>query len=304
MMTFEDIMKFDAPLNEEVYSEILDAYKRNTMIPFVGAGISATVGFPTWYEFLQKVYARRMAGGIVPDDLLIAASKILEYIGYADFHVEMRKFFGGMYSTKEWQSTVDKGQNTVLPWLTRLFRGLVVTTNFDCVLENLYMTLNVCYPSNIGRLQDALIGYLPTPTLFKLHGCVSNLNDIILTEEQYNNAYIEDATVAKVLEQIFLTKLILFLGCSLKDDYTIKLWEKVVSTSCTQINHFAIVGCKDGEQQERRRNLSNSRIRSIIYDESDHDAVRIILERLHQDAQIISERSYGENSHKSYSELL
>ena len=103
-----------------------------------------------------------------------------------------------------------------LDCLPRIFRNLILTTNFDEVIEKLT-------PRN---LQDVKLSHkriaCGEPTLIKLHGDVA-LRDFVLTEQAYNNVYgryVLDIRLPlpSFLRDVLLSRIILFLGCSLEDD--------------------------------------------------------------------------------------
>jgi hypothetical protein len=191
-----------------------------------------------------------------------------------------------------WPNKIDRIKNTATALIPRLFKGFIVTTNFDRVLEHLYHDIPVCHPGHSGQLNRAI--QHDKPTLFKLHGCISDVDNIILTQEAYDIAYPEDGTseVMRSLKNIFTRKTLLFLGCSLQQDMTIKTWNKIIETDDGQgIEHFAIVHHYKDNANAVRRRLSNLNIRSIIYDcgtdGKNHDAVRTILQQLLSDTNTI-----------------
>lgn len=61
-MTFEEIMEFNAPRNQQVFEEIC-RQSISTLTPFIGAGLSAAY-FPTWSTFLANGFKSLGYGGV------------------------------------------------------------------------------------------------------------------------------------------------------------------------------------------------------------------------------------------------
>jgi len=85
------------------------------------------------------------------------------------------------------------------------------------------------------------------------------------------------------LEEILTRQTVLFPGGSLASDYTFNHWIKTIEDKGSGVEHFAITSCAESERRAKRRDLSNSNILSILYDENNHDAVRVILNQLYKD---------------------
>jgi len=293
-LTFEDVMTYDAR-NTEVYCDILERYKKKGIIPFVGAGLSEPAGFKGWNEFLEHEYAtlkreypESMDNTESPSNPLDKASELCNKMGLAGFNQAVVKAFGGKYSDIEWSPIIGRVQNAAVGLLPKLFHEIVVTTNFDRLLEQLYPKTLVSHPGHYSLLNSVLEKGLPrgTSLILKLHGCVSDPNHLIFTRESYTKAYPEigDTPFTIALETIFTSQTVLFLGCSLKDDHTVKQWAKTLLQPRGEgRTHFAIISCEQNKRLEKRRDLGNMNIHPILYPKGNHDAVRVILERLYRD---------------------
>ena len=300
ILTFEDVMAFDKR-NAEVYSDILKLHKGKGLIPFLGAGISVSAGFMTWDGFLKHEYYEFMNGRIQPMDPLDAASELFNVLGAASFRKDIVKSFGGEYSDADWNNIMSRIQSEAAALLPKLFNDIIITTNFDRLLEHLYPAAIISHPGHNGQLNLAI--QVGASTIFKLHGCVSEPDEIIFTRESYMKAYPRTGrktSVVRALDKIFTSQTILFLGCSLKDDDTIKHWSRIISKpEGKSIEHFAIINCTSDCCQKKRRDLGNMNIRPILYDSGNdnrnHNAVRVILEHLSLDLNIESHKTRTSN---------
>lgn len=212
---FDEIMAYDKR-NSDVFKVILKQYKNKRIVPFVGAGMSVDAGFPTWEQFIALEYEKE--GWIYdkerPSDLLDAASDLCRHIGMADLRHDVVNTFGSLLTTYEWNDKLSSIQDKAAGLLPKLFNGVMATTNFDRLLEQLYPSIPVTHPGQLNRAVQA-----GEPLIFKLHGCISNPEDIILTREYYEKAYPakgKKTEVIRSLERIFTGQFLLFLGCSLK----------------------------------------------------------------------------------------
>lgn len=123
------------PSNKENFYQLARLMKRGVVIPFIGAGFSMNFGYQGWSEFLkeqakeQKLPQIEMkvekneyenAASILKDNL---QGNIFEYLMLREFDSRIYK---GTSSAKE------------LDAFPILFKNLMITTNFDEVLEMLY----------------------------------------------------------------------------------------------------------------------------------------------------------------------
>ena len=105
-------------------------------------------------------------------------------------------------------------------------------------------------------------------------------SSIIFTERQYNDAYQEYSKVVQVLKRWFQNRSLFFLGCSLKQDKTMNLLNKIVALE-PGLNHFTIIDCIENKMYDRLKKLGDDYgIQAIVYPPNKHEAVRIILEKL------------------------
>ena len=56
-MNFDDIMKYNAPYNQNNLSELIDKIVTDKVVPFIGAGLSMLFDgvYPSWNNFLNFI---------------------------------------------------------------------------------------------------------------------------------------------------------------------------------------------------------------------------------------------------------
>ena len=99
--------------------------------------------------------------------------------------------------------------------------GSIVTTNYDCFLEDIFE-----FTPLIGN--DILLSN-PYGALYKIHGCISKPEKIIITKEDYD--YFDDKyeLIRAQLLSLFIHNPIIFLGYSVSDDNIKKILETIFS---------------------------------------------------------------------------
>ena len=293
-ITFMEIMNC-YPDNKMVYEHI----KRDCgkLIPFVGAGLSVPC-YPLWPKALKEL-AEQVA---VPEtktqivdmiegknpQLLEAAQALEDYWGsrgMADHLLEL-------FSAAKIQEHREKLPHQSVWLLPRLFpEKPAVTTNFDRVLETVYIMQGYQFDREIlpgcQNLQDQL-RQGERHGLLKLHGDIGSetleYSSIIFGKRQYQEAYQPRTPMVTNLQAWFSGKMLLFLGCSLKEDEYLNLLQEVVQLH-PGVTHYAILECEDvGDAAARAKKLRDQwGIRALFYPKERHEAVRIILEKLLED---------------------
>ncbi|WP_369134696.1 SIR2 family protein [Modestobacter sp. I12A-02662] len=182
---------------------------------FVGAGVSAAAGLPTWPELLAELAERAgLDGGLraglaqlPPQD---AAALLARELGREELTRYVEERFGpGTYSLAH-----------------ALIAGLpvheYVTTNYDPLVE--LAAADVGRPMRVLPFDEATV---EDPWLLKLHGDVRHPDSIVLTREQYLEFGDHRTALAGVLQSLLLTRHVLFVGTSMLDDDLIRIAHQV-----------------------------------------------------------------------------
>jgi hypothetical protein len=277
------------PQNFENLNSLREEIKRyNGIIPFVGAGLSVPLGFPGWTQFLRDE-ARKYE---IEDEMtsLLASAKhekaadlLRDTLGMVVFENAIEREFGERRLPEYFSPDL------AVRMLPRLSSGPVVTTNFDRVLERAFEQESKPFAEVVlGPNSDFMTRALRTDrrSLLKMHGDVLDRKNRILTLKEYENSYgSEDAIdfekpLPRLLKRLFENKPVLFLGCSLGPDRTLRVLQTVAQES--NVRHYALVD-RPGDQrgfQLRGKFLADQGICPIWFPQGRYDLIPPLLNYL------------------------
>lgn len=180
---------------------------RGQLVVFLGAGVSAGAGLPTWSALLDQLAAQ--AG------LSEAERTGLEQLGYLDRAQVIDRRLGDEAVGDAVSEQL--GRYTEHGLAHALLAGLPVTefitTNYDALFEA---------ASDAARRPVAVLPYAPDADrsrwLLKLHGCVTRPDDIVLTREHYLRYGAKNAALEGIVQAMLITRRMLYVGFSLDDD--------------------------------------------------------------------------------------
>jgi len=269
---------------ETPFTELLAAVERGRVVPFVGAGMSKPMGMPLWGEALTELLGRLPGADALAISALIEAGNYLAAAQALVAHdaVQTANFVRTKYRVQK----IKLGGPMVL--LPRIAKGCVITTNFDDAIEQTYRGVNVEFHAYMHGTQEH--NFFPRLVrgdrcLLKLHGDADNPATHILTQAQYADGYGKPfdfhKPLPKALRQVFVSQSLLFLGCSLEQDWTLELFEEAKQADEYVIpNHYAILpepGDAQAKQRKETRLLSLN-IHPLWYPVDQHEVVERYLQ--------------------------
>jgi hypothetical protein len=243
------------------------------VVPFLGAGISVSSGFPSWTQFLWDLQAESHVVAADLETLLNAgdyegaAQLIYDDLDSALFNRQLRECFD-----RECPPT---GPINLLPLV---FPGSnVITTNFDKLLESVFSEQSQGFDQVVsgGSISEALrIFTTGARCLLKLHGSCEAVANRVLLRDEYTQAYSDAGAVKRFFSRYLFGKSLLFIGCSLLTDRTIRTMEQIVAEEGADSlpQHYAFLELKaGGDRVERKKSLAKANIFPIWYPEGEHD---------------------------------
>ncbi len=265
----DEILKPYNNLNK--FKALQNKFRESKTIPFIGAGMSMSSNYAGWTSFLYQLRA----------DTRITEEELDSLINNGEYEKAAQILLNDMpqNSFDEAISNEYHFNNDILgavQYLPYIFSTSVITTNFDNVLKR-------CYDDSSKPFSEVLLGAdteelarlisSDDKLLIKLHGKANSSIKRILTEDEYNKHY-EDSSILKKSIETICSNSLLFLGCSLSTDRTIKtMIEIVTEQGGSVVPHYAFIGLIDeSERLDRRDELAKANIHPIWYDANDdHD---------------------------------
>lgn len=258
--------------NAKRFADLRDAVTKDQVVPVVGSGMSAPSGLPTWSDLLRKI--SRVTR--------IEAAKLEALLGASAFE-EAADLIASETNRNLLDERVEHDLRVDDPrtidgavrLLPERFPNLVITTNLDDLLEQLYGRCGLEFDHILTGTEIARYRQMKTSSqrfLLKLHGDCRRAEGRVLLTSEYEAAYSPGSVVRDELALLCRTNHLLFLGCSLGPDRTVGLIDAVAESDRRMPRHYALLALPDSEidRIDRENFLTKRGIYPIWY-EGDHD---------------------------------
>lgn len=265
--------------NAKRYADLRDAVARRQVVPLVGSGMSAPSGLPTWTSLLRAIRAFTTIAPAALEELLVAsafeeAADLLALVTNPKLLNERVE-----HELRLDDPAAIDGAVRLLP---ALFPDLVITTNLDEVLEHDYRRCGAAFDEVLAGQEIARYRGMKTPLrrfLLKLHGDCRRAETRVLRRDEYEAAYAPGGVVREELTLLYRTNHLLFLGCSLGPDRTVRLIADVSTSDKSMPKHFAFLPLPDldAARVDRENFLSERGIYPIWYDGPHDESLRALL---------------------------
>lgn len=267
----KDILsKFD---NLNRFEQLKKTFDNGRVLPFIGAGMSMPSNYPGWTKFLYDACAESH----VLEHELSVLLKVGKYEEAAQvLHDDMTP--AGFNELLEVTFKSDKEIRGAIHYLPKLFpKTSIITTNFDSVIEKVFSAVNQGFDQvKSGRTLNEVSRLISMGNrlLVKLHGNCDLVVERVLLKDEYDVAYAVDSDVKNFFNRILFGQSLLFIGCSLYTDRTIKTMMEVVKEYSPESlpRHYAFLELKDSDDRvARKKELAKANIFPIWYPEGEHD---------------------------------
>lgn len=181
-----------------------EASLQGRLVVFVGAGVSANSGVPTWRELMDSLKDDLPKSLSDDKDDLKIAQIYKDSHGYKDYIEKVRTVL------KDGKVACNPIHHAIL----QLNPVHVITTNYDDLIEQ---AIQIDYKQYDIISQDNDLPYYRFPNkLVKMHGDFKTGN-IVLAEEDYYNYASKFPLIRSFVSSLFTTNVVLFVGFSFAD---------------------------------------------------------------------------------------
>lgn len=192
------------------YTQLVEAVRARRCILFAGAGVSMSVGLPSWSELIRHM--RRELG-------LDAASTNAGYQALAEYYRLSQGSIGALRSwmDRTWSVSEDRvKESRIHQRIVELDFPIVYTTNYDSNLEVAYRLhgrpfAKVVNAHDLARAADGL------PQIIKFHGDFEDDQSLVIAETDYFDRLAFDSPLDIKFRADTLGRTILFVGYSMSD---------------------------------------------------------------------------------------
>lgn len=197
-------MDMESAIDKQTMNHIIEAMNDDSLIIFVGAGVSANSGLPSWNQLISELRVELSLDDNEEDNLKVAQF-------YYDTWGQ-QKYFQKISNVFSEHTTAVP--NEIHEQILKIQPRHVITTNYDTLLEE---ELNKGVTKYSIIKSDYDIPYAQgNRYLIKMHGDLDSKN-IILKENDYLDYENNFSMISTLIKSLIMNNTILFIGYSLGD---------------------------------------------------------------------------------------
>lgn len=288
-------MILDSPANWGALDTLAATLAEETKpIALIGAGMSLKAGLPTWSKLLEDL--KQELPKKVGSDMrkLLEAEENLPWRAQEYKSMLQANVYASFISQKFGKCLVRHDDPTVA--LVKLPFRHFITTNYDDVIARAHLKADLEVPNKLTWNEIDARSFIfslrkasARRSVLHLHGHHSEIDSIVLTDEDYVTRYVKKSDTFAKLFAIFSTEHIVFMGFSLSDPDLMALLRQVnAMLGCEEEPHFAILGIKkddvEKESINRRKFIKKFGIQPIFYEvDDDHSGLMECLRFLEEE---------------------
>lgn len=267
---------------------LVDDLARRRGVLFLGSGVSASARtrsggrIKDWVGFLNACISqigdavdKKLAVDALNDkDHLLCAEICARALGSDDWR---------QLAINEFSQIADPSPLHEAIW--RLNQRLIVTTNYDKLLEDSYAKYNkqsTRFPDVFVLSDNSILKVFRTQddAIVKLHGTIDKPEDIILTRSDYVQGAFSSAAYENFLFSMMTNYTVIFIGFSFTDPWVLQIIEKAHFLSKANRPHYAFM---KGPVAQRIKDIQRT-VRGVSVIEypgdGDHGALPPLLAKL------------------------
>jgi hypothetical protein len=199
---------------------------------FVGAGTSVAAKYPSWADLLTDI----------GEEIGVRSRDIHDLAALAQWHISETGGSRGVRQVIKREIDVDRDIPPAIEILARLPTRHIWTTNYDRLIERAFQAINRPLDTVSGAANLALRATPGAARLYKMHGSIDRLDDIVISTDDYELFGSKRGAFRPLLQAHLSSMSMLFVGLSLTDP-NIRHVLSLIRESFTEAppEHFAIV---------------------------------------------------------------
>lgn len=271
-------------------TEMLESFKKKSSVFFVGAGISMDAGLPSWGKLISDLIVvaskqawcgedkikefRELLG--TGNNFLLLAEELKSELGSV-FYEHIESVFGmpDIKPTPTMESILSVNTNMIL------------TSNYDRLIENTFTKINGYSPNTFTYSQSREIAnnyWKEKFFVLKAHGdAVSDVQGIILSQRDYRKTLYRELGYKSILQSIFSTKSVFFVGTSMTDpEFNLLLDYLHESYSGGGPIHYLLISKDKANPIIQKRFFEDFKIQTVIYENAsgNHSEIKEYIDEL------------------------
>lgn len=239
-------------------NRLIKYIRKEDVALFIGSGFSLKAGAPKVSDLIDAVFeeagvefAQKLENEKIPkEDLRIVSEQYIQECGSRHDLMEILR-------TKFEFVPQDLSDHVLLSRIPHF--KTIFTTNYDTLIEDAYPKPDVTLvTSNVGcsYVKDTRV------TIYKIHGDINTMNDpdsIVITERDYQNYFNNEKykLIWEELKRTFVTKHIVFIGYSLKDDNVLEIIKNVRECVGNNFKQMFLIAPNLNNIEKRRLESNN-----------------------------------------------
>lgn len=198
--------------------KIKKAVENNKLVIFVGAGVSANSGLPTWYQLIEKLAFELDSERFIDKDCIEKSCKKFKSTKISsDEFLKIPQYYFNERGNKEYYDKIYEildipaTPNPIHDLIFKLNPAHIITTNYDTLLEDSKNS----YFHVVKENQD-LPYAVQNRMIIKMHGDLKTKN-IVLKEDDYLSYQNNFKLIDIFVKALFASHLVLFVGFGADD---------------------------------------------------------------------------------------